>query len=128
LPTLALNPPAHALLGRFFKKAFVGIGGIRAGWRLTIFLAIFIGLIATLGFIARTLSHTKPSQVTVLEPRSMLHNEVGGVPRRSVRELGDVADRAPPDCRLWLAAAPGLWAPVLARGGDRLRSHDDVAG
>jgi len=75
LPTLASKPPAHALLGRSFKRAFVGTGGIRAGWRLTIFLAIFIGLIATLSLIARTLSHTKPSQVTVLEPRSMLHNE-----------------------------------------------------
>jgi len=76
LPRLASKPPAHALLGRFFKRAFVGTGGIRAGWRLTTFLVIFIGLVAALSFIARTLSRTKPSPVTVLEPRSMLHNEV----------------------------------------------------
>jgi membrane protease YdiL (CAAX protease family) len=73
VPTLAPKP--QALLGRFFKKAFVGPGGIRAGWRLSIFLAIFVGLIAMLSFTARTLSHTRPSPVTVLEPRSMLNNE-----------------------------------------------------
>lgn len=75
-PPLPSKVQTQGLLRHFFKKAFVGPGGIRAGWRLTIFIVIFIGLIAALSFIARTLSRTKPSPVTVLEPRSMLHNEV----------------------------------------------------
>ena len=57
-------------------RAFVGSGGIRAGWRVAIFLLIFAGLIALLSFIARAVSHNKPSQPSVLEPRAMLHNEV----------------------------------------------------
>jgi len=79
LPAPPRKPQPQGSLGRIVRKGFVGPGGIRAGWRLIIFLAIFIGLIATLSFIAHTLSHTKPSQVTVLEPRSMLHNEVVAV-------------------------------------------------
>jgi len=55
-------------------RAFVGRGGIRAGWRLTIFLAIVVGLIASLSFIARTFFHVKPP-TGPLEPLSLLHNE-----------------------------------------------------
>jgi len=74
-PGSAPSPREHGSVRRYVRKAFAGPGGIRAGWRLAAFLAIFIGLIAVLSFIARTLSHTKPSPVTVLEPGSMLHNE-----------------------------------------------------
>jgi len=61
-------------LERFIAKAFVGPGGIRAGWRLIIFLAILVGLIAGLSFIARTFFHVKPPRGP-LGPLSLLHNE-----------------------------------------------------
>jgi uncharacterized protein len=63
-------------LERFITRAFVGPDGIRAGWRLAIFLVIFIALIAGLSFMARTFSHTKPPPASLLEPRTMLNNEV----------------------------------------------------
>lgn len=56
-------------------KAFVGPGGIRAGWRLPVFLVIFIALIAGLGFMARTFSHTRsplPPHYLNLEPSSTM--------------------------------------------------------
>jgi hypothetical protein len=61
-------------LERFIANAFVGRGGIRAGWRLAIFLAIVVGLIAGLSFIARTFFHVKPP-IGPMEPLSLLHNE-----------------------------------------------------
>jgi uncharacterized protein len=63
-------------LERFIAKAFAGPGGIRAGWRLAIFLVIVIGLIIGLSWMARTFSHEKPSQASLLEPRTLLNNEV----------------------------------------------------
>jgi len=63
-------------LERFIAKAFVGPGGIRAGWRLTIFLVIVIGLIAGLSWMVRTFSHEKPPPASLLEPRTLLNNEV----------------------------------------------------
>jgi len=61
-------------LERFIANAFVGRGGIRAGWRLAIFLAIVVGLIAGLSFIARTVFHVNPP-TGPMEPLSLLHNE-----------------------------------------------------
>ncbi|MGA2073536.1 MAG: CPBP family intramembrane glutamic endopeptidase [Terriglobia bacterium] len=61
-------------LERFIAKAFVGRGGIRAGWRLAIFLAIVVAFIAGLSFIARTFFHVKPP-TGPLEPLSLLHDE-----------------------------------------------------
>ena len=61
-------------LERSIAKAFVGRGGIRAGWRLAIFLAIVVALIAGLSFIARTFSQVKPPRGP-LEPLSLLHDE-----------------------------------------------------
>jgi CAAX protease family protein len=58
----------------FITQAFVGSGGIRAGWRVTIFLAIFVGLIACLSFIARTVFHVNPATGS-LEALTMVHNE-----------------------------------------------------
>jgi uncharacterized protein len=76
LPALPRKPQPQGSLGRSVRKAFVGPAGIRAGWRLAIFFGIFSVLIAVLSFVARTLSRTKPSPVSVLEHRAMLHNEV----------------------------------------------------
>jgi hypothetical protein len=46
--------PQQGRLERFVIQLFIGPGGIRAGWRLAIFLAIIIALIAGAIFIART--------------------------------------------------------------------------
>jgi hypothetical protein len=70
------SPRQQKPLERFITKAFVGPGGIRAGWRLAIFLVIFVALIAGLSQMVRALSHSKPSQASILEPGTMLHNEV----------------------------------------------------
>lgn len=49
--------PQPGRLERFVIQLFIGSGGIRAGWRLAIFLAIIIALIAGAIFIARTSRH-----------------------------------------------------------------------
>jgi uncharacterized protein len=76
LPPVSSERQEQGPLQRLFERAFVGPSGIRAGWRLAIFLVIFVGLIAGLSLMARALSHAKPSQASVLVPRTMLNNEV----------------------------------------------------
>jgi len=49
--------PQQGRLQSFVIQLFIGPGGIRAGWRLTIFLAIIIALITGASFIARTSRH-----------------------------------------------------------------------
>jgi hypothetical protein len=45
--------PQQGRLARLIRIAFIGSGGIRAGWRLAVFLVIVIGLIVGLSFTAR---------------------------------------------------------------------------
>ena len=66
--------PQQGRLARLIRIAFIGSGGIRAGWRLAVFLVIVIGLIVGLSFTARRLGHTAASRSS-LEPRSMLQDE-----------------------------------------------------
>jgi uncharacterized protein len=57
-PSSPPNPqPRSGRLERFVIQWFIGPGGIRAGWRLAIFLAIIVALIAGATFIARTSRH-----------------------------------------------------------------------
>ena len=75
LPPPPTKPRRQRPLGRFIAKAFVGPAGIRAGWRLAIFLAIVVGLITGLSWMARASGRTKPPQAPLLEPRTMLNDE-----------------------------------------------------
>lgn len=78
LETLSLPPSPQLQRGpleRYVRKFFVGPGGIRAGWRLVIFLVIAIVLLAGMIFIARASYQPHPS-TTTLDPRIMLSNEV----------------------------------------------------
>jgi len=73
-----LSPEPQALPGRFAKlvgSLFLGPRGLRALWRLVIFLSIFIGLIAGLSLLAHSTKRASPPQSS-LEPRSLLNNEV----------------------------------------------------
>jgi hypothetical protein len=62
-------------LERFVRKSFVGPSGIRAGWRLAIYLLIVIALFTGLILLARASHHTRPNPSS-LEPRSLLSDEV----------------------------------------------------
>jgi CAAX protease family protein len=75
LPPLPAKPQrGQKVLVRFITKVFVGRDGIRAGWRLAIFLLLVVALIAGLSFTARSFFHVKPP-TGPLEPLSFLHNE-----------------------------------------------------
>lgn len=62
-------------LRRLVGKCFVGPNGMRAGWRLVIYLLIVTGLIAGLSFLARALHQAQPTP-TPLEPHWLLSNDV----------------------------------------------------
>jgi len=75
-PAITQKPESrHGPLGRFVRKCFVGPTGIRAGWRLVIFLAMVASLITGLVLLARASHHTAANPSS-LEPRSLLWNEL----------------------------------------------------
>jgi membrane protease YdiL (CAAX protease family) len=75
-PIITQKPESRdGRLERFFRKCFVGPAGIRAGWRLAIYLLIVIALITGLVLLARASHHTEPNPSS-LEPRSLLWNEL----------------------------------------------------
>jgi hypothetical protein len=75
-PIITQKPESRTgRLERFFRKCFVGPAGIRAGWRLAIYLLIVIALITGLVLLARASHHTEPN-LSSLEPRSLLWNEL----------------------------------------------------
>jgi uncharacterized protein len=79
-PGPSAAPPAapHAEqqpLERFVTKAFVGPKGIRALWRLAIFLAIVIVLITGLTLVASAFGRGKALAQGSLEPQFLLANE-----------------------------------------------------
>jgi len=60
-PSAPVPPePQQEPLERWVTKAFMGPNGIRAGWRLLIFLAIVAALITGVSLITLSLSHGKP--------------------------------------------------------------------
>lgn len=75
-PVLPREPESlKGRLERFVRKCFVGPTGIRAGWRLGIYLLIVVALITGLVFLARAFHQARPNPLP-LEPRSLLWNEV----------------------------------------------------
>ena len=75
-PAITQKPESQdGRLARFVRKCFVGPTGIRAGWRLAIYLLIVIALITGLILLTRAFHHTRPNPSS-LEPRSLLSNEV----------------------------------------------------
>jgi uncharacterized protein len=67
--------PKQAPLEEYVTKAFVGRNGIRAGWRLLIFVCLFGGLFALFGAIIIALNHHKIPGVDELTPRSAILSE-----------------------------------------------------
>ena len=55
-------PGTQAPLEESVSKVFVGPNGIRAFWRLLIFIGIFLALVAGAGLVAMALNHGKPPQ------------------------------------------------------------------
>jgi membrane protease YdiL (CAAX protease family) len=67
--------PQAERLKRFVRKCYVGPSGIRAGWRLSIYLLIVIALFTGLILLARASHRTRPNSSS-LEPRSLLSDEL----------------------------------------------------
>jgi uncharacterized protein len=66
--------PQQAPLEQSISRAFVGPDGIRAGWRLVIFLVIVVALLIPVSLVAIALNHGKPPSQD-LDPRVMLASE-----------------------------------------------------
>jgi len=69
-PTVAGEPSRE----EFIRKCFVGRGGIRAGWRLIIFLVIAAALLTGMTFLAWVFGQGTAA-VTTLEARTLFSNE-----------------------------------------------------
>ena len=75
-PAITQRPESQdGSLKRFVRKCFVGPTGIRAGWRLAIYLLILTALFTGLNLLARAFHHTGPNPSS-FEPSSLLSNEV----------------------------------------------------
>ena len=73
-PTPVRNLPKHSS----FKNLFIGLNGVRSGWRVLLFYAVFAILISSLGLVIRAVRAwlTMPRQpTTVLTPGRALLNE-----------------------------------------------------
>jgi uncharacterized protein len=77
-PEPAASVPPEPALERVVIKIFMGSNGIRAGWRLTIFLIIVVALLAGVTLTTLGLNHGKvPAQPAgQLSPRFAFGNEV----------------------------------------------------
>ena len=74
---MTLNPPVSTL-----RKIFVGVDGLRAGWGLLIFLAIFAVLIVAASAIAAFFVHSPPGHaptkvITMTLPATLLNDFIG---------------------------------------------------
>lgn len=67
-------PPQPEPLERFVSKAFIGPNGIRAGWRLAIFLAIVVALITGFTLVLLAFHHGKASEAELV-PSTLFVNE-----------------------------------------------------
>lgn len=68
------SEPKQEALEAWVTKAFMGSDGVRAGWRLLIFLIIVAALVAGLSLITLSVSHGKPPKPE-LTPRIALLSE-----------------------------------------------------
>jgi len=74
----AIAPRAESQTGRlerFAGKCFASPSGVRAGWRLSIYLLIVIALFTGLILLAQAFHHTRPNSSS-LEPGSLLSDEL----------------------------------------------------
>ncbi|MGD0545398.1 MAG: CPBP family intramembrane glutamic endopeptidase [Candidatus Acidiferrales bacterium] len=69
-PVLISNQPEPPRPQSGVRNVFVGPNGIRAGWRLLIFLAIFIGLLSSAGFLLSRIPAVRAFQQA--QPKGML--------------------------------------------------------
>ncbi len=69
-PILMNNQPDPPRLQPDAGNIFVGPNGLRAGWRLLIFLAIFIGLLSSAGFVLSRIPAVRAFQQT--QPKGVL--------------------------------------------------------
>lgn len=99
--------PQPEPLERIVTKVFIGPNGIRAGWRLTIFVSIVIALTTGLTLAASAINHRLPGPPPVLTPRFALLNEglfffivlfaswvMSKIERRRIADYGLPAERA----------------------------------